>query len=57
MHDANLPLDMHYRLWREVFKTASLLDGLQVIELDGVKATRYEHWCGKNPAFSKHLRT
>ena len=57
MHNANLPLHIHYKLWREAFKTASLLYGLQVIELDGVKATRYVHWCGENPDFSKHQGT
>ena len=33
------------------------MDGLQVIDLDGVKATRYMHWSGRNPDFSNHLRT
>ena len=57
MHEANLPLNMRYQLWHEAFKTASLLDGLQVIELNGVRATRFVHWNGKNPDFAKHLRT
>lgn len=34
-----------------------MLDGLHVIEVDGVKDTRYKHWCGANPAFVSNLRT
>ena len=54
---ANVPRAIRHLLWREAFKTATLLDGLQVIELDGIEATRYVHWNGTNPDFSKHLRT
>jgi hypothetical protein len=28
-----------------------------VITIRDREATRYEHWCGKNPEFSAHLRT
>jgi hypothetical protein len=41
----------------KAFKTATLLDGLRVIELDGVKETRHKHWCGVNPKFIEHLCT
>ena len=34
---------------------AMLLDGLVVVEINGKKATRFEHWYGKNPAFVNHL--
>ena len=54
---ANVPTKVRHLLWREAFKTATLLDGLQVIELDGVTATRYVHWNKTNPDFSKYLRT
>ena len=57
MHRANVPYEMKFKLWKEAFRTATLLDGLTVCEIDGKKATRYEHWCGRNPAFAKHLRT
>ena len=36
--------------------TATLLDGLMSIEIDGVINSRYEHWCGMNPKFAKYLR-
>ena len=53
---AHVPKDIRYLLWREAFKTATLLDGLQMVTIDGKEATRYEHWCGKNPDFAQHLR-
>ena len=57
MARANIPMAIRYRIYSEAFKTATLLDGLVTIDLDGVTATRYEHWCGKNPEFAKNLRT
>jgi Integrase core domain. len=57
MHRANLPLAHQYKLCKEAFKTATLLDGLTVIILDGVAKTRVEHWSGKLPKFAMHLRT
>ena len=57
MHNANVPERTRYKLFREAFSTATHLDGLKVVNLDGVKKTRYEHWCGKVPRFAKHLRT
>jgi hypothetical protein len=54
---ANIPMAIRYRIYSEAFKTATLLDGLIPIELDGVTVTRYIHWCGKNSEFAKHLRT
>jgi len=57
MHRANIPLRQRYKLYPEAFKTATLLDGLGVIDIDGVNETRYVHFSEKNPKFSKHLRT
>jgi hypothetical protein len=57
MNHANVPLIWRYKLFAKAFKTATLLNGLHVIELDGIQATRYEHWCGSNPKFANHLRT
>ena len=33
------------------------MDGLIVIEIDGVSKTRYKHWSGQLPRFAHHLRT
>ena len=52
MHHANLPMEMHNRLFGEIFTTVTLLDGLPVIELNGKSASRYEHFFGENPRFA-----
>jgi hypothetical protein len=57
MARANVPLNIRYKVFTKAFKTATLLDGLTVIRIGNKEATRYEHWCGKNPEFSEHLRT
>jgi hypothetical protein len=57
MARANLPLNIRYKVFTKAFKTATLLDGLTVIKIGNQEAIRYEHWCGKNPEFSEHLRT
>ena len=58
MIDANVPLAIRYRLFREAFQTATLLDGLVPIELDGITKSRYAHWSGEgDPKFAKVLRT
>jgi hypothetical protein len=57
MARAHLPLQTQYKFFTKAFSTATKLDGLAVITLDGKTATRYEHFGETNPAFSKHLRT
>ena len=57
MADANAPLKERYLIFGEAFKTATLLDGLTVIDINGVKKTRFEHWNGELPRFVKGLRT
>jgi hypothetical protein len=57
MNQAHVPLKWRYKLFSKAFKTATVLDGLHIIKLDGKKDTRYKHWCGSNPKFAKHLRT
>ncbi|KAL7556883.1 hypothetical protein ACA910_022399 [Epithemia clementina (nom. ined.)] len=56
MHRANIPLVERYRVWPAAFQAASDLDGLSVIELDGVTKTKYEHWCGEILSFAYNLR-
>ena len=56
MHRANVPEAARYKVWREAFGTATLLDGLLLIEIDGKMASRFEHWAGSNPSFAKYLR-
>jgi hypothetical protein len=57
MHRVNVQLKTRYKLWHEAFKMVTLLGGLMPITIDGTTATRYEQWGGKNPAFTKHLKT
>ena len=56
MARANVPTDIRTKVWTAAFMTATLLDGLMSIEIDGVINSRYEHWCGMNPKFAKYLR-
>ena len=55
MHHMNLPMDMWYRLFSEIFTTVSLLDGLTVIKIDGKHASHYEHFFGEMPRFAHSL--
>jgi hypothetical protein len=57
MHRANVPMKERYKLFHKAFKTATLLDGLIPIKLDGEVKARVVHWSGKLPDFAKHLRT
>jgi hypothetical protein len=57
MARVNVPLNIRYKVFTKAFKTATLVDGLTVIKIGNQEATRYEHWCDKNPDFTEHLRT
>ena len=57
MHQANLPMEMRFWLFGEIFTTITLLDGLTIIEVDGLKQSRYEYIFKKKPKFVKYLRT
>jgi len=57
MYRANVPKPMRYQIFPKAFETATLQDGLVVVEIDGKKATRYEHFAGKLPKFAQYLRT
>jgi hypothetical protein len=59
MSAANVPETIRYTVYSEAFKTATLLDGLMPVEINGITKMRYEHWTDKGnpPAFAKHLRT
>jgi hypothetical protein len=43
MNHAQVPLKWQFKLFAKAFKTATLLDGLHVIELDGKVYTRFKH--------------
>eukprot|EP00957_Ditylum_brightwellii_P038688 2924344-Ditylum_brightwellii.AAC.2 len=57
IHKANYPMAIKYKMFPEAFMTATLLDGLVVVKVDGVKKTCYEHFHGIVPKFAKYLHT
>ena len=54
---ANVPYKIRFKIWRWAMKTATLLDGLMVVEVNNKSLTRYEHLIGEIPAFASQLRT
>uniref|UniRef100_A0A7S2KWV0 Integrase catalytic domain-containing protein n=1 Tax=Leptocylindrus danicus TaxID=163516 RepID=A0A7S2KWV0_9STRA len=57
MNAANLLEKMRYKLFMDAIKTATLLNGMMVVELEGEVKTRFEHYLGKLPNSTKYLRT
>jgi hypothetical protein len=57
MVKANIPEKYRYHLFREALCTATDLDGLVIIEVNGKQETRPFHMFGKNPEWASHLRT
>ena len=52
-----MPKKINFLLFGEAVKTATKLDWLVVMTLDGKKKSRVEHYCGKVPSFASYLRT
>ena len=57
VHHANLPMEMQYQQFGEIFTTVTLLDGLTAIELNGKCTNRYKHFFGETPKFACSLHT
>ena len=57
MYRGNMPAPIRYQVLPKVFETAILMGWLVVIEMDGVKKTRYEHFLGRLPKFVNNMRT
>ena len=57
MHHANLPMEMWYQLFGEIFTTVTLLDDLTVIELNGKHVSCYKQFFGEMPGFTQNLHT
>ena len=55
MIGANIPPQQRHRFARMCILTATKLDSLQVISIDGVKQTRHYHYFGTQPSFANHL--
>ena len=56
MSAAGIPKELRQKFWREAFQTSTYLDGLVLVDVNGVLKTRFEHWEGKLPSFTQHLR-
>jgi hypothetical protein len=54
---ANIPEDIHYRIWSKVIQTACVLDGLTPVTIDGVIKSRVEHKFGGKPNCVAYLCT
>ena len=57
MHHAHMPMEYHYKLFRDCYETAAILDGLMIVEVNGKMASQFEHFAGKNPKCAGYLRT
>ena len=55
MHHINAPSNISYRVYREAYRTETMLGRLTVIEIYGKQATSYENFCGSNLLFAKNL--
>jgi hypothetical protein len=55
MYRVNIPLIVRYKIFKEAFTTATLLDGFMPIEIDTKVTTRYVHFFRSNPSFVSHL--
>ena len=53
---SKVPKQKRYLFFRKAFEAATLLDGLTIITLDNVEATRYEHWGDKIPEWDKNIK-
>ena len=56
MNRAHIPKLERYLLFRHTAITATKLDWLVLIKMNGVTKMRSEHWCGEVPKFARHLR-
>ena len=54
---ANMSKNIIFLLFGEAVKTATKLDWLTVMTLDGETKSRVEHYCGKVPSFASYLKT
>jgi hypothetical protein len=56
MNAAQVLKDFRKLFWREAFHTATYLDGLVSVEVQGEFKSQIEHLDGKLPKFCQHLR-
>ena len=54
---ANVAYALQFKLFREAYACATLLDGMVVIEINREWKTRIKHWIALLPRWSNALRT
>ncbi|CAB9517815.1 unknown protein [Seminavis robusta] len=54
--DANVPEYVRHLVFPKAAETATKLDGLVPVRLEGTLKTRYEHILGENPPYVDHLK-
>ena len=53
MNKVNIPREIRYKLFGKVSKTASKLDSLSIVEVNGIKIKRVQHYAkNKNSGLS-----
>ena len=57
VYRANIPNKLKHRVYKSAAEYATDMDGLMLVEINGVIKTRFEHFLGEFPQFAKHLRT
>ena len=53
MHYAHVPLEYRYKLFRDCYATAAMVNGLMIVNVNGKFASGFEHFCGANPKWSR----
>ena len=51
IYQTNVTTNIMYRVYKDAYRTATIIDGLTVIDIYGKQATRYEKCFGSNPEF------
>jgi hypothetical protein len=57
INEASVPRAICYTLIGKVSKTATKLDSLVIVDIDGVKRTQVNHYANVIPSWVKHMRT
>ena len=57
MSEARVPKEKKHIVAEKAFETATKLDRLIPVKINGVTKPCVKHWSGKIPGFAKHLHT
>jgi hypothetical protein len=56
MSAAGIPMNRRKLFWWEASETATFLDSLIMVEVEGKNMSRFKHWYGKASHFPNHVR-